>query len=332
MFSNILFLPHWNSYSPCHECDCMQPMIKKEPCPAGKNFKLLFANDQDYEYMDTPAALTKGHAHPLFSIPGLTTRMVRQDGLHVLFCKGVCNHLLGSLLHHLCYFQGKGKQAKKPGDRLAIIFTQVQEQYRLLGSTTRLTNLKLSMVCDPKQPHKEYPKLEAKGAETKHLLAALLPVLKSMLDPGDSLHQHMVGALQSMVGLVNLLDKADMFPTQEENLEAIDLDKRFCEHYWSLNQRAQENDRKLYHIVWKFHAMHHLIKNFQVLNPKYTWNFRAEGFVGKNSRLASSIAMGVKSTRVSNKFLVKYRILLHMQLSRFGFEIGAVTPDSDLEY
>ena len=332
MFSNILSLPHWNNYSPCHECDCMQPMIKKEPCPAGKSFKLLLANDQNYEYIDTPAALTKGHAHPLFNIPGLTTRMVRQDGLHVLFCKGVCNHLLGSLLHHLCYFQGKGKQTKKPGDRLALIFNQVQENYRLLGSSTRLTNLKLSMICDPRQPHKEYPKLDCKGAETKHLLAAFLPVLKAMLDADDALHQHMVGALQSMVGLVNLIDRADMFPTQEEHLEALNLDKRFCEHYWGLNQWAQENDRKLYHIVWKFHAMHHLIKNFQFLNPKYTWNFRAEDFVGRVSRLGSSIAMGVKSTRLSAKLLVKYRILLHMQLTRLGFEIGAVTPDSDLEY
>lgn len=42
--------------------------------------------------------------------------------------------------------------------------------------------------------------------------------------------------------------------------------------------------------------------------------------------------MGVKSTRLSAKLLVKYRILLHMQLTRLGFEIGAVTPDSDLEY
>ena len=133
------------------------------------------------------------------------------------------------------------------------------------------------MICDPRQPHKEYPKLDCKGAETKHLLAAFLPVLKAMLDADDALHQHMVGALQSMVELVNLIDRADMFPTQEEHLEALNLDKRFCEHYWGLNQWAQENDRKLYHIVWKFHAMHHLIKKKSIFESQVYMEFQSRG-------------------------------------------------------
>eukprot|EP00435_Cladocopium_sp_Y103_P053933 s605_g17.t1 len=331
MFSLVLGLPHWNSYSCCAECDAQQPFIKGEPCPLGKSFKNLLPNDQNFEYVDTAAALTKGHKHPLFNIPGLTTRMVRQDGLHVLFVKGVCSHLLGSLIHHLCFFDGRGRQSKKPSERLAIIFQQIQMNYKALQSPTRLTNLRLSMLCDSQKPHADFPKLDCKGAETKHLLAAFLPVLKAMLDTEEEVHQHMVGALQSMVELVNVFDRSGMFPTKEQCQEATSLDKRFCEHYTELNQWAQDNDRKLYHIVYKFHSMHHMVKNFPHLNPRYCWNFRAEDFVGRLSQLASSIAMGVKSTRLSGKLQVKYRILLHMQLTRLGFDLGTVHPESDVE-
>ena len=80
---------------------------------------------------------------------------------------------------------GKGKQSIKPSDRLALIFFQVQDQYKKQKRSTRLTNLKLSMACDVKSPHKDYPKLGCKAAECKHFMPALLPVIKAMLDSTD---------------------------------------------------------------------------------------------------------------------------------------------------
>lgn len=244
--------------------------------------------------------------------------------------KGVCSHLLGSLLHQLCFYEGKGRQSKPPKDRLAVLFSQIQENYREQNTPSRLTNLRVSMFCDPSKPHKDYPKLDAKGGETKHLLAAFLPVLKAALNPGNELHQHMVGALEAMVGLVNAFDSAGMFLTLKEFRKVQDLDQRFCSHYAFLHQWAKSEDRKLYHLVYKFHCLHHLVRDSQYLNPRYAWNFRAEDFVGKMSRLAHSLMMGVKATKLSGKLLIKYRILLHMQLTQLGFESG-VFPDSDGE-
>lgn len=331
MYSNILNLPHWNTYAPCAACDAQKPFMKGKACEKGKSFKELLPENQKFEYTSTSAALTKGpEYHALFRIPGLTIKMVRQDGLHVLFVKGVCSHLLGSLLHQICFHEGKGRQSKPPKDRLALVFSEIQANYKAQNTPTRLTNLRLSMFCDPAKPHKEYPKLEAKGAETKHLLAAFLPVLQAALNPGIALHQHMVGALEAMVALVNAFDSAGMFPTQTEFQGMQDLDKRFCYHYTYLHQWAKSENRKLYHIVYKFHCMHHLVRDSQYLNPRYAWNFRAEDFVGKVSKLAHSVMMGVKATKLSGKLLIKYRILLHMQLTQLGFDSGMI-PESDGE-
>ena len=62
--------------------------------PLVKSFKFVKEEKQRFIYVDTKAALLKGKTkHPLFSVPGLTTRMVRHDGLHVLLVRGVCAYL-----------------------------------------------------------------------------------------------------------------------------------------------------------------------------------------------------------------------------------------------
>ena len=328
MYSNTVHLPHWNATSPCWDCDCKQPFSKGTPCEKGKSFKIVKEGKQRFIYVDTKAALLKGKTnHPLFSVPGLTTRMVRHDGLHVLFVRGVCAHLVGSILHYMAFFDGKGVQSVKPSERLAFIFEEIQEVYKRSSAPTRLTNLKLSMICDVAKPHKQFAKLDCKGAGMKHLCVALLPVIKNMLDRKQEQHRDMVSALQCMVDLIQLFDRIGIFPSSKEYMQARNLEKRFFAHYDSLNIWAQENDRLLFHLVMKHHTLHHMVRDSQFLNPRNCWNFRAEDFVGKISRLGASVAMGVKSTKMSQKINAKYRILLHLQLVRLGFGLVSCQDD-----
>ena len=322
MFSNILKLPHWRSQFCCWSCDAQQPQTKKKACPPGKSYKILKQEDQNFVYLDTAAALTKGKSdHVLFSIPGLTTKMVRHDGLHVFLVSGIANHLIGSLLHYIMYFDGKGPQTVKATDRLAMVFEQVQHVYKECSTPTRLSNLRASMVTDPKKPHQDFPKLEAKGSETKHFGPAFLPVLQSLLDTSKEEHSKMVEALDCLVNLLSVFDAADMVLAEMEFDQATNLAKRFFDVYDWLHRWAARVDRKLFHITMKFHTGHHLVHDSQHLNPKACWNFRSEDFVGKISRLGGSVAMGVKSTKLSSKIAAKYRALLHMQLKRLGFGV-----------
>ena len=205
--------------------------------------------------------MAKGKSdHVLFSIPGLTTlRMVRHDGLHVFLVSGIANHLLGSLLHYIMYFDGKGPQTVKPTDRLAMVFEQVQQVYRESSTPTRLSNLKASMVTDPKKPHQDFPCLQAKGSETKHFGPAFLPVLQSLLDTSKEEHSKMVEALECLVNLLSVFDAADMVLTEMEFHQATDLAKRFFYAYDWLHGWAAGVDRKLFHITMKFHTGHHLV-------------------------------------------------------------------------
>ena len=177
------------------------------------------------------------------------------------------------------------------------------------------------MVTDLKKPHQDFPKLEAKGSETKHFGPAFLPVLQSLLDTSKEEHSKMVEALDCLVNLLSVFDAADMVLTEMEFDQATNLAKRFFDVYDWLHRWAARVDRKLFHITMKFHTGHHLVHDSQHLNPKACWNFRSEDFVGKISRLGGSVAMGVKSTKLSSKIAAKYRALLHMQLKRLGFGV-----------
>ena len=83
------------------------------------------------------------------------------------------------------------------------------------------------------------------------------------------------------------------------------------EHIWSLG-----TDRKSFNIVAKYHSFVHLVWNSRFLNPKLQRCFKGEDFVGQMSRLTHSVSMGVSATRLSNKVAPKYRILVHLFLTR----------------
>ena len=101
--------------------------------------------------------------------------------MHILFCKGLYSHVIGGILHYACWYEGPGKVAsKKPAARLAVIFQEIQGEYKRQEIEHRLTNLRLSMFTDPAKPWSSKASLDVKAAEAKHLLPALLPLLERM--------------------------------------------------------------------------------------------------------------------------------------------------------
>jgi len=320
-FSNVLKLPHWRNQHPCWECDCTN-----DTGPLKKRYKTIQPNLQNWVYVDTETAASHPRStHRLFSIPGVTTQIVRGDGLHILWKDGVVSHLLGSTLHYLCWKDPPGTpQLVQPCQRLAIVWQQVQNFYKE-KSHTRLTNLKLSMFCkNTKSPFAVHPHLHAKAAETKHLAPAVLDVCKALLDRDNPVDTKIVCALENICQLVDLFDMADMFLTSEEHSVALTKALAFFDAYAWLNKWAIDNDRLQFHIVMKFHTFWHLVRNSKFLNPRCHWCFKDEDFVGRISTLATSCISGVKSTRLASKLAPKYRVLMQLRFTRQGFgDVGS---------
>jgi hypothetical protein len=319
MFSNVLKLPHWRNRSPCWECNATQDTLQ-----------VIQPSLQDHVLIDSRnAALHPKSNHLMFKIPGVTSRLVRGDCLHILWHNGLYGHLLGSILHMMCWSDPiSTPQRVQPARRLAIIFEQAQIEYKSQQAPTRLTNLKLSMVCSVKAPHASFPGFHAKAAETKHFAPALLAVCRRVFDPASEVHDKMVKALASVCDLAKLFDAADMYLTTGEFNQALSLAESFLDHYAWLHTWAEEHDRKLFHTgPLKFHTFWHLALNSKYLNPRVHWTFRNEDYVGRISTLTHSISMGVKATKLSLKACYKYRILLHLRLTRANFGSCPATLD-----
>ena len=314
-FANTLGLPHWASSWPCWECDAQN----FTPCTFGKGYKEICLEKQDFRIYTHEECLEDPWSdHALFKPPGVSSCMVRGDPLHILFCKGLYSHLIGGISHYCCYYEGPGQRtAKKPLDRLAVLFTQIQVHYSQQECKNRLTNLRLSVFTDPAKPWQKNPVLDCKGAESRHLLLALIPVIQSAFaDTMEDCESNMLIAATSLEKLVKLWDDMDICPTPSEYEKGLALAGSFLKSYQWLNLWSLEKDRKSFHIVPKHHSFLHLVWNSKHLNPKLQWCFRGEDFVGQISRLTHSISMGVSSTRLSCKVANKYRILVHLFLTR----------------
>ena len=176
------------------------------------------------------AARRPRSAHPLFSLDGVTTRLVRGDGLHIMFTKGIYAHLLGSVLHFFCWWDEPGHvQKKTPAERLGLLWTAIQKEYTALRVETRVTNLWLSMFTNPKTPWPVTPFLECKGAENKHLLKPLATVARKLLDTTEPVQCSILSALECMSELVEVFDAADMYLTVIEFGKAESLAKGFLD-------------------------------------------------------------------------------------------------------
>lgn len=318
-YSNVLQMGHWNSQYPCHECDAQKPVYKKTPCPAGKSVKLLKEDERDWKRVSpAQAAPDKRSSHPLFSIPGVSTALVRGDALHILYSRGIASHLAGSLLAYVCYFDWPHRQQVPPNTRLQALFSRIKELYPV--GVTKMTNLRLCMVVDTQRPHKSYPCLESKASECKRLLPCLEIVMKEVLDEEENpIHSTMLGCLSCLNSLIQHFDSVDLFLSRAEYAKGQDLAKRFYSLYSDLHDWAEDVGRKMLNITHKFHTSIHLFENTKYMNFRIHHNFRSEHFVGQISQLGHSCSFGVKSTRLSVKLMDKYRILLHLQLTRPGF-------------
>ena len=219
---------------------------------------------------------------------------------------------MASILHYVCWYEGPGAVCKKkPWERLALLFSQVQVEYSERGTACRLTNLRLSVFSDPKNPWKRTADLDCKGGEAKHLLPALLPVLRRPCACFEK--------------LVALWDQIWTVPTQEEYNESLSLGKSFLDEYAWLNQWSLEKGRNSFNIVATRHTFIHLLWGSRRLNPRLQWCFKSEDFVWHMSRVTHSISMGVASARLSQKLAPKYRVLLHFIISNEMFKLASKT-------
>ena len=144
----------------------------------------------------------------------------------------------------------------------------------------------------------------------------------------NPIEKNMILALESLTAVSNMFDRCDVIPSNGDWLIMMAHINVFFDSYHALNAWALAEGRNLFHIVMKHHTLLHLIENARLLSPKVTWCFKAEDYVGTISHIGHSVAMGVRSTKLSEKIMAKYRLMLHLCFTR-GTRILDFDEDTD---
>ena len=117
---------------------------------------------------------------------------------------------------------------------------------------------------------------------------------------------------EAMGKFVTVMDTAGRHPAKEEANNALDFFLQFLDSYKWL--QLNRMNPFMWHTVGKFHMAKHMAMSFKFGNPKFSWCFRSEDYVGRLAKLSRSVAFGVAATHLSVKITEKYRLMMFIRM------------------
>ena len=214
-------------------------------------------------------------------------------------------HVSQNIPCYWCYHSScMGRKSLR--DKIAYIWSRMQALYKELGIENKLSFFKSSMFINADRPHQEKPFFKLKAGERKslvHVFAQLAVEFHAEDEASDSI----IGLCECMAKFTDLLDSCGRHPTALQAAKAEDCK---TELHLQLNRPTD----MMWHITIKFHMGKHLATSFKFGNPKYTWCFRSEDFVGRLAKLAHSCCFGTEALALSVKVAEKYRLMMYIRL------------------
>ena len=117
-----------------------------------------------------------------------------------------------------------------------------------------------------------------------------------------------------------IIEFADTFLTQNESAKLLEIVDGFLIYYHWMVQDALNTGKILFNFTPKFHMLWHLAHMSQWINPRLTWCYSFEHFVGSVVRSARASMAATAMHRIGAKVLDNMCLLLHVQIAHNGFE------------
>ncbi len=223
------------------------------------------------------------------------------DVLHAVDL-GIASHIIGNVIWILvivrCIF-GKGDTAEK----LNKMTVHLKAWYKGRDGVCQLQG---KLTGDRLKTSKGWPKLKAKGAQTKHLAKYVLGLAAEFCGT-DTYDRQMVAVCQLLVDFYDLLDQESMFLSPDAAKKMKRIGQNMGLLYTSLAAQALAAHQKLWKTTPKLHLFCHLCE-WQAIergNPRYYWCYPDEDLVG----LMVEIVQSVHPRRLAVMCLLKWLIL-----------------------
>ena len=225
--------------------------------------------------------------------------MVMIDVLHCMDL-GCSQDILGNIFWEALSLVCEGRNQK---DQAKDLWHRIRAYYDQFQPTTRLQGFTLEMIKQPKKG----PKLRAKGAETRHLVAFGVVLAVEMHEKRPDAHGLVLVKVAS-----GLLDLYCLFSQRPINKTAIgEACRQLCLLYASLT--SESADPLLWRLKPKFHLMTELCE-YQVLDfgsPEDFWAYKDESCVGFVAEFSERRGGSANATTSGEAVLTRFCCLSH---------------------
>ena len=228
-------------------------------------------------------------------------------------CSGLrCWHacVCGNVLHLLCY----DVLPNTPAANMQFVWKEIDRLYHERNTTSQFPHLELRSFCDPSKPHADFRLLKGKGAQVRHLVLILALIWRQHLRRGNRNDRHVEKLLDHLVLFYNCLDYTDckgMHPFHLPKQIAKELLKHVEQFLWHYSFLAEKSlthvpAKCLWNITPTHHYFWHLAMQANDLNPRMSWCYANEDFVGKISTIGMSCRHGQVAASRSKSLMAKY--------------------------
>lgn len=236
--------------------------------------------------------------------------------LHTLFIRESFTHGLS------CHFSQPGCHGS-PEANLDRVWQKMVAFWKLHPCPDHFLHMKLSMFVSLEDPHDKFPCLSGRAIETKNLLPALASVWKEYAERGNPAHDTVGWGLAQSIAMDQILDR---YPDVDKLPDAEGIAYRDAAYNYARAQsacashfnRQHGGSLMIFDITAKTHWMLHGADNALFLNPRLSWNYSGEDFMGKTKVLQASCCRGNSAGHSCNKFAEKYGCALHFTFKELG--------------
>ena len=236
--------------------------------------------------------VAQGHSvNPLFSIPWLTTVVLKLDWLHCCD-QGVAADFLGN-----CFLLLSTKLlGRSQKDRVSALWGLIKEWYRANRVTDQLQNLTYSMLKQPDRP----PKLRCSAAQCRALVPCCRGLCTRFLGIANQQERDVLAASDYLWHCYQALSSDNLAPAADLAHHSV----LFAEKYVALSDAAAHPHE--WRIKPKLHLWLELCS--EKGRPSQFWNYRDEDFGGSVAKFSRRRGGGVASSTIQQEPLAT---LLH---------------------
>ena len=181
-------------------------------------------------------------------------------------------------------------------------------------------HLTLSMFCNPDNPHVTVPKLKGRAIEVRNMVPALASVWARLMDATLPEHLAVLEGMKNsslMDEILHTHSDADVLPDEACNnfvaasWQYARLQSAVADHY------NNKEGLLLFDVTIKTHWTCHCAMEAPFLNPRLSWNYSGEDFMGHCRLLHQTCSKGNDGPGSIKKFAEKYCRGLQMVFEQF---------------